>query len=286
MTARTTRIAAVGAGALLALGISTIPAHASDGAQADAHASASGAGVSAATADVVSQTLAVVNKACADAANVSGAATSALGAGTGTGISVASQGAGSGLNLSVSLPALSSTVSGLGSLPLVGSLAGHLDTDTPLKVSCAASDGGTGLGLSGAGVDALVNAIAPGLDLSQIDLPAGLSLSGDANASTPAASAGAGSAPATGQAAVTTRAAAAAPSAPASAAQPRTATATGTLTATPASSSGGIVAQTIGSPGALARTGAGVSLLALLGTALFGSGRLLAFSRKLLRHAG
>ena len=38
-----------------------------------------------------------------------------------------------------------------------------------------------------------------------------------------------------------------------------------------------------GSPGALARTGAGVSALALLGSLLFGSGRFLALGRKLLR---
>ena len=44
-----------------------------------------------------------------------------------------------------------------------------------------------------------------------------------------------------------------------------------------------IVAQTIGSPGALARTGAGVGVLGLLGTALIGSGRLLALGRKLSR---
>ena len=62
-TTRTTRIAVVGAGSLLALGLYTSPAFASDGAQADAS-------VSAGTAAVVSQTLDTVNKACADAANV------------------------------------------------------------------------------------------------------------------------------------------------------------------------------------------------------------------------
>ena len=68
MTGRT-RIAAVGAGALLALGCFTAPAGASDGAHADAT-------VQAETADVVSQTLDLVNQACVDANRVTGVATS------------------------------------------------------------------------------------------------------------------------------------------------------------------------------------------------------------------
>ena len=54
-----------------------------------------------------------------------------------------------------------------------------------------------------------------------------------------------------------------------------------TVISRPAST--GIIAQTVGSPGALARTGAGVSALGLLGMGLVGSGRFLALARKLLR---
>jgi len=273
MTARTTRIAAVGAGSLLALGLFTSPAFASDGAQA-------GASVSAGTADAVSQTLDVVNKACADAANVTGTATSATGSllGTDSGISVAAQPAGNALGLSVSLPALPKTLSGLGSLPVVGSLpaVGSLSTQAqaaPLDISCATSADGGGVGLSAAGVDALIKAIAPGIDLSGINLPAGLSLAAGGNVTGPAPAAA--PAPA-GQVSATTRTAAS-PTvrAGASAAQP---TAAANLSATPASTS-----SSSGLPGALARTGAGVSLLALLGAALFGSGRLLGFARKFIR---
>ena len=282
-TTRTTRIAVVGAGSLLALGLLTSPAFAADGAQAGATVS-----TGAATA-ALSQTLDVVNQACADAANVTGTATSAVGSvlGSDSGISVAAQPAGAGpLNLSVSLPALGNTLSGLGGLPLVGSLVSGTQA-APLNVSCTAAGNG-GLGLSAAGVDALVNAVAPGLDLSGVTLPAGLSLSADGNVVGPAPAAPA-AAPA-GQASTSVKATAASPTVRAgAAAPPRTATAN--LTATPASASsgsgsGGILAQTVGSPGALARTGAGVGLLSLLGMALFGSGRLVAFSRKLLRHAG
>jgi hypothetical protein len=272
MSARTTRIAAVGAGSLLALGLLTSPAFASDGAQA-------GAAVSAGTATAaVSQTLDAVNRACADAANVAGAATSAAGSvlGSDSGISIAAQPAGAGpLNLSVSLPALTKTLSGLGGLPLVGSLATQAQA-APLSVSCAAGANGSGLGLSAAGVDALVNAIAPGLDLSGVTLPGGLSLSADGNVAGPAPAAPA--ATPSGQAATSGQATATSPTVRASAsAPPRTATAN--LTAAPASTSG----SGSGVSSALARTGAGVGLLSLLGMALFGSGRLVAFSRKLMR---
>ena len=274
MTARTTRIAAVGAGSLLALGLFTSPAFASDGAQA-------GASVSAGTAEAVSQTLDAVNKACSDAANVTGTATSAAGSilGTDSGISVAAQPVGNALNLSVSIPALTKTLSGLGGLPVVGSLATQAQA-APLNISCAAGADGSGLGLSAAGVDALVNAIAPGLDLSGVNLPAGLSLAADGSVTgspTPAAPAASASG-STGSASATTRAALSSPAVRSSAAAPQPATAAANLSATPAStsSSGGL-------PGALARTGAGVSLLALLGAALFGSGRVVAFSRRLLR---
>jgi hypothetical protein len=276
MTGRT-RIAAVGAGALLALGFLTAaPAGASDGAHADAT-------VAAETADVVSQTLDLVNQACVDATRVTGAATSTRV--SGNGITVASRQSGTGLNLAVSLPALTQSLPVLGSLPVVGSVSGQADA-APLNINCTTSGNGTGIGLSAAGVDALVNAIAPGLDVSGLDL-SGVVPTADAAASTsatvnaPATSATAGAA----APAASLRAAAQSPSVQAgAAAQPRTATAT--VTATPASSSTGILGQTVGSPGALARTGAGVGALGLLGTALFGSGRLLALGRKLLRHAG
>ena len=106
MTGRITRIAALGAGAVLALGFFTAaPAGASDGAQTDTN-------VQVGTADVVSQTLGLVNQACADAGRLGGAATSALA--SADGISVASNQAGTGLNLAVSLPALSGALPGLG----------------------------------------------------------------------------------------------------------------------------------------------------------------------------
>src|SRR5437764_10616933 len=138
MTARTTRIAAVGAGSLLALGLFTSPAFAADGTQA-------GASVSAGTADAISQTIDVVDKACADAANVTGTATSTASSvlGTDRGITVAAQPANAGaLNLSVSLPALTRTLSGVSGLPLGGSLATAAQS-TPLSISCPACGNGT-----------------------------------------------------------------------------------------------------------------------------------------------
>jgi hypothetical protein len=276
-TTRTTRIAVVGAGSLLALGLLTSPAFAADGAQAGATVS-----TGAATA-ALSQTLDAVNRACADASHVAGTATSAAGSvlGPDSGISIAAQPAGVGpLNLSVSLPALGNTLSGLGGLPLVGSLVSGAQA-APLNVSCAAAGDGS-VGLSAAGVGALVNAIAPGLDLSGVSLPGGLSLSADGSVAGPAPAAPA-AAPAGASTGV--QATAVSPTVRASAsAPPRTAN----LTAAPASASSGsgsngILAQTVGSPGALARTGAGVGLLSLLGVGLFGSGRLLAFSRRLIR---
>jgi hypothetical protein len=275
MTRPTTRIAALGAGALFSLGIlSAAPAGASDGAQADAT-------VSADAADAINQTLGLVNQACQDAASVSGAAASVSGAATSTltsthGITVAASPAGSTLGLNVSLPALGS---------VLGSVGGEVEAAAaqPLQVSCATSADGTGLGLSAAGVDALVNAIVPGVDVSSlgIDLPA-LGLSG--SASTAAADPGTTQVSAAAASSVPTKARvnASSPTVRASASAP-SATATSAVSAAPASASGGIVAQTVGSPGALARTGAGVGALGLLGSALFGSGRLLGFGRKLLK---
>jgi hypothetical protein len=277
MTGRTTRIAALGAGTLLSLGIigAAAPAGASDGVQSDAT-------VSVGTADAVSQTLGLVNQACVDAANVTAAGSSALA--SDHGIAVASDQAGTGLKLAVSLPALTDSLPVLGSLPVVGSAAGQLQAK-PLDISCATSADGTSLGVSAAGVEALVHAIAPGVDISGLDLSglvptAGVDASMAATASAPGASGAATASPA--GATVSSRATGQSPAVRASAsAAPRTATAS--LSAQPASSSGGIVGQTLGSPGALARTGAGVGLLGLVGTALVGSGRLLTFGRKLLR---
>jgi hypothetical protein len=275
MTRRTTRIAAFGAG-LLALGLfGAAPAGASDGAQA-------GAEVSADTADVINQTLDIVNQACLDASQAGDTVVSPLA--SPQGISVAAEPAGSTLGLNVSLPALTDSLPDLGSLPLLGSLTGQIDAAAPLEISCATAADGTGLGLSAAGVDVLVNAIAPGIDVSSlgIDLPVvevnGSTTTGSADAGTTAVSAtAAGSVPAATRANVSSsssvRASAAAPAA----------AATTAASATPASASGGIVAETVGSPGALARTGAGVGALGLLGSALFGSGRLLGLGRKLLR---
>jgi hypothetical protein len=279
MTGRTTRIAAVGAGALLTLGIiGAAPAGASDGVQTDATVSA-GDG----TADALSQTLGLVNRACVDAANVTAAGSSALA--SDHGIAIASDQAGTGLKVAVSLPALTGSVPVLGSLPIVGSAAGRVQAK-PLDISCATSGDGTSLGLSAAGIDALVQAIAPGVDLSSLDLsglvPAAVdaSTAASASASAPGVSGRAAASPAAPSA--SSRATGQSPAVRASAsAAPRTATAS--LSAQPASSSGGIVGQTLGSPGALARTGAGIGLLGLLGTALVGSGRLLAVGRKLLR---
>jgi hypothetical protein len=276
MTRRTTRIAALGAGALFSLGIlCAAPAGASDGAQADAN-------VSADAADLINQTLGLVNQACMEASQVGGAAAQALA--SEKGISVAATPAGSALNLNVLLPALTDSLPALGSLPLLGGLTGQVDAAQPVKISCSTAANGTGLGLSAAGVGALVSAIVPGVDLStlDIDIPAvdasASTTAGAANLGTTAVSAtAAGSVPAP-------KVSAASPAVRASAAAaPATTSTTATAAATPASASGGIVAQTVGSPGALARTGAGVGALGLLGSALFGSGRLIAFGRKLLK---
>lgn len=279
MTRRTTRIAALGAGALLALGFfSAAPAGASDGAQANA--TVDGATVNAQTTDVLNQTLDLVNQACVDAGRAGEAATSA--AASPTGISVASQQAGSGLNLAVSLPALTDSLPALDSLPILGSLTGRLEAQ-PLKVSCTASSDGSGIGLSAAGVEALVSAIVPGVDVSSI-IPSLDVSAATAPDSAPAASAtanAAGSVPIKAQGTVQS------PSVRAAASAPRAATSTtaaATTNATPASASSTLAAQTLGSPGALARTGAGVGALGLLGTFLFGSGRFLAVGRKLIRR--
>ena len=268
MTGRTTRIAALGAGALFSLGIlSAAPAGASDGAQADAT-------ISADAADAINQTLGLVNQACQNATSVSGAAASALT--SPQGISVAAGPAGSTLGLNVSLPALGS---------LLGSVGGEVEAAAtqPLQVSCSTSADGTGLGLSAAGVDALVSAIVPGVDASSlgIDLPA-LGLSGSATTGSADPGATQVSAAAASSVPTTARVNASSPTVRASAAAPATTT-TAAASAAPASASGGIVAQTVGSPGARARTGAGVGALGLLGSALFGSGRLLTFGRKLLK---
>jgi hypothetical protein len=274
MTRRTTRIAALGAGSLLALGIfSAAPAGASDGAKADATAQVE-------TADAINQTLGLLNQACVDASRAGDAAAPTLS--SEHGIAVAANQGGNALNLTVSLPALTRSLPSLESLPLLGSVAGHVDAAQPLEISCSASADGAGLGLSAAGVDALVDAIAPGVDVSgvNLDIPA-VAASGSATTSgsavpgtTSVSATAAGSLPATR--------ASAAPSARAGAAAPAAATTTSASASTePASTS------TTVSGGTLARTGAGVGALGLLGSFLIGGGRLLAFGRKLLlRHAG
>ncbi|MEW6476661.1 MAG: hypothetical protein AB1679_30740 [Actinomycetota bacterium] len=276
MTRRTTRIAALGAG-LLAFGLfSAAPAGAADGAQANAE-------ISADATNAINQTLALVNQACTEAGELGDAAASTLA--SEQGITVAASPAGSDLNLQVSLPALTDS---LGSLPLLGSLTGQVDATAPLTISCATAADGTGLGLSAAGVDVLVNAIAPGIDVSSlgIDVPA-VDVNAAATAAPAAPGSAAVSATAAGSVPTTARANVSSSSVRASAAAPAPATTTTTsASARPASASasgsGGIVDQTVGSPGALARTGAGVGALGLLGTALFGSGRLFALGRKLL----
>jgi hypothetical protein len=288
MTRRTTRIAALGAGAFMALGFfSAAPAGATDGAQADAQISANG--VSAEATDLINQTLGLVNQACNNVSQVGGAAASAV---TSTdGISVAAAPAGQAVNLDVSLPKLTGSLPALDSLPVVGGLLsgltgqsqgqGQVNLAQPLQVACDTTANGTGA-LSMAGVEALVNAIVPGVDIASLglDLPA-LGVSGEAT--TGAVDPGTKvSATAATQVPAAVKATASSPSVRASAAAPATRTQTAAST-TPAPASGGIVAQTVGSPGALARTGAGVGALGLLGTALFGGGRLLAFSRKFLR---
>src|SRR5256714_5582502 len=180
MPGRPPRIAPLGAAPLLPPGIfSAGPAGASDGAQADAT-------VQTGTADAVSQTLDLVNQACVDATRVSGA--SAATDASGGGITVASRQSATGLNLVVSLPALTGSLPALGSLPLLGSASGRLEA-APLTINCATSSDGTGIGVSAAGVDALVNAIAPGLDISGL-VPAGdVAASTSATANAPATSA-------------------------------------------------------------------------------------------------
>jgi hypothetical protein len=272
MTRSTTRIAGFGAGALLALGFFTAaPAGASDGAKADATAQVE-------TADAINQTLGLVNQACVDANRVGGAAVSALT--SEHGIALAANQGGDALNLQVSLPALTQALPALDSLPLLGSAAGHVDAAQPLQISCAASVDGAGLGLSAAGVDALVEAIAPGVDVSglDIDIPAvaasgSATTSGSAVPGTTAVSAtAAGSLPATR--------ASAAPSVRAGAAAPAASTTTSAAAdATPATTS----SSPSVSAGTLARTGAGVGALGLLGSFLIGGGRLLAFGRRFLR---
>jgi hypothetical protein len=266
MTRRTTRIAALGAGSLLAIGIfSAAPAGASDGAKADATAQVG-------TADAINQTLGLLNQACVDASRVGDATASALS--SEHGIAVAANQGGNALNLNVSLPALTQSLPSLDSLPLLG----HVDAAQPLKISCAASADGAALGLSAAGVDALVNAIAPGVDVSGLDInipsvaaSGSATTSGSAVPGTTAVSAtAAGSLPATrASAAPSVRAGAAAP-----AATTTTSAAADTASASPSASV---------SAGTLARTGAGVGALGLLGSFLIGGGRLLAFGRKFLR---
>jgi hypothetical protein len=244
MTARrTTRIAALGAGALLALGIySATPAGASDGAQADV--TVDGATVNAQTTDVINQTLNLVNQACVDAARTGEAVTS------------------------------------FDALPILGSLTRQVEAQ-PLRVNCTASADGSVLGVSAAGVEALVQAIVPGVDVSSLIPSLDVNAASAPATNAPVAQAGATageSAPVKAQGAVQSPAVRASASAP-RAAKSTTAAAN---TATPASASGSLAAQTIGSPGALARTGAGVGALGLLGSFLFGAGRLFAFGRKLI----
>jgi hypothetical protein len=270
MTRSTTRMAGIGTGALLALGIFTAaPAGATDGAQADAS-------VQVETEEAINQTLGLVNQACTDLTRAGGAAASTLA--SEHGITVASESSAGLLNLQVSLPALTDALPSLGSLPLLGSVAGEVDATRPLQITCAASAGGTGLGLTAAGVDVLVDAIAPGVDVSGLDLeiPAvdagasantsGAALPADVSANATAA----GTLPATQ--------AKAAPAARVSAAAPASTTTTSAAAeAAPASTSDASV-----SGGTLARTGAGVGGLGLLGGALIGGGRLLAFGRRFL----
>lgn len=283
---RTTRIAALGTGALLTLGLlGAAPAGAADGAGVDAT-------VGADTTTLVNQTLGLVNQACVDAARAGEVATSALA--SGTGISMASNTAGTGLNLSVAPPALTGTLPSLGSLPLLGSLAGEV-TAEPLQVSCTASADGTTLGLSAAGAEALIGAIAPGVDVSallrsvDVAASAGLPAGGDlaASAGLPGGDVAASAALPAGRPAASVSATAAAPEPAAAPAPIRSssasvrvaaadpATAATTATVSPASSST--------APGTLARTGAGVGALGLLGAGLLGAGRAPGLGRKFLR---
>jgi hypothetical protein len=271
MTRSTTRMAGIGAGALLALGIFTgAPAGATDGAQADAN-------VSLETEEAINETLDLVNQACTDVSRTGSAAASTLA--SEHGITIASESSAGLLNLQVSLPALTDALPSLGSLPLLGSVAGEVDASRPLQITCAASASGTGLGLTAAGVDVLVDAIAPGVDVSglNLEIPAvdasasadtsGAALPTDTSVSATAA----GSIPATQ--------AKAAPSARVGAAAPASTTTTSAAAeAAPATTSD----STAVSGGTLARTGAGIGGLGLLGGALIGGGRLLAFGRRFL----
>lgn len=272
MTRSTTRIAGLGAGALLALGAFTAaPAGAADGAQADAT-------VQVETADAINQTLDLVNQACTEASRAGSAAASALA--SEHGITVAAQPAGGLVKLQVSLPALTESLPSLGSLPLLGSVAGHVDATEPLQISCAASANGTGLGLTAAGVDVLVDAIAPGVDVSGLNL--------DIPAVDASASATTSGVPAPGTTSVSATAAGSLPSTRASAApSARVSAAAPAATTTTSAAADAAPATTSDSPsvsaGTLARTGAGVGGLGLLGGALIGGGRLLAFGRKFLR---
>ena len=197
MTRSTTRMAGIGAGALLALGMFTAaPAGATDGAQANAD-------VSLETQEAINQTLGLVNQACTDLSRTGRAAASALA--TEHGITVTSESSAGLLNLQVSLPALTDALPSLGSLPLLGSVAGEVDATGPLQISCAASASGSGLGLTAAGVDVLVDAIAPGVDVSglNVEIPAvaASASAGTSSASLPAdtsvSATAAGSLPAT-----------------------------------------------------------------------------------------
>ena len=270
MTRSTTRMAGIGAGALLALGIyAAAPAGATDGAQADAN-------VSLQTEEAINQTLDLVNQACTDLSRTGSTAASTLA--TEHGITVTSESSAGLLNLQVSLPALTDALPSLGSLPLLGSVAGEVDATQPLQITCAASASGTGLGLTAAGVDVLVDAIAPGVDVSGlnleipvVDASASAGTSGTAlPAETSVSARAAGSLPATqAQAAPSARVSAAAPAS--------TTTTSASVEAAPATTSDASV-----SGGTLARTGAGIGGLGLLGGALIGGGRLLAFGRKFL----
>jgi hypothetical protein len=268
MTRSTARFAGIGAGALLALGLFTAaPAGAADGAEADAN-------VQVDTADAINQTLDLVNQACTEVSRAGSTAASALA--SEHGITVAAQPAGGHLNLQVSLPALTNSLPSLGSLPLLGSIAGEVDATQPLQITCATSADGTGLGLTAAGVDVLVDAIAPGVDVSglNLDIPVEASASATTSAvpgSTSVSATAAGSLPATQ--------AKAAPSARVSAAAPAATTTTSAAAeAAPATTSDSPSV----SAGTLARTGAGLGGLGLLGGVLIGGGRLIAFGRKFL----
>lgn len=271
MTRSTTRMAGIGAGALLALGIfSAAPAGATDGAQASAN-------VSAETEEAINQTLDLVNQACADVSRTGGAAASTLA--SEQGITISSESSAGLLNLQVSLPALTEALPSLGSLPLLGSVAGEVDATRPLQITCAASANGTGLGLTAAGVDLLVDAIAPGVDVSglNLEIPA---VDASASADTSGAALPADtSVSATAAGSIPAKQAKAAPSARVGAAAPASTTTTSAAAEAALATASDSTAV---SGGTLARTGAGIGGLGLLGGALIGGGRLLAFGRRFL----